>query len=74
MKHPALGNQGVVFSRLITSTQDQASNGDGSFVKQRLVMSYQEARTKAANDAGQTTQQLLDALVAEFKAKGFETP
>jgi hypothetical protein len=66
----------VVFPRIITgnAAQDQASTGDGLFVEQRVLLGYQEARTKAANDAKQTTQQVLDALALEFKAKGFEPP
>lgn len=69
-----VGGGPVLFPRLFVgfSTQDQAFNGQGSFVEQKAVLSYQEARTKAANDAGQTIQQVLDALGVELEAKGFE--
>jgi hypothetical protein len=70
-----VGNS-VSFPRLIAGTlfNDQAFNGDGSFVEQKILLTYQESRTIAANDANQTVQQVIDSLVAELKIKGFEAP
>lgn len=53
---------------------DQAFEGAGSFTEQRIILSYQQGRTVAANDLNQTAQQTLDTLVAELKAKGFVLP
>jgi hypothetical protein len=53
---------------------DHAFDGEGSFTEQRIILSYQQGRTVAANDLNQTAQQTLDALVAELKAKGFVLP
>jgi hypothetical protein len=53
---------------------DNAFNGTGAFTEQRLILSYQQGRTIAANDLNQTAQQTVDALVAELKAKGFVLP
>jgi hypothetical protein len=50
---------------------DHAFDGEGSFTEQRIILSYQQGRTVAANDLNQTAQQTLDGLVAELKAKGF---
>jgi hypothetical protein len=64
-----------VFPRLFVATalQAEATDGDGFFVEQKAAFVYQQARTIAANDANQTPQQVLDTIVAELKAKGFET-
>lgn len=72
----AFAGNSVSFPRLITGTlfNDQAFNGDGSFVEQRILLTYQESRSVAANDANQTVQQVIDSLVAELKIKGFEGP
>jgi hypothetical protein len=63
-----------VFPRRFASIAfaDSAINGDASFIEQRAVLVYQQDRTIAANDANQTTQQAIDAIVAELKAKGFQ--
>jgi hypothetical protein len=64
------------FPRLFfASTLSAASfNGEGQFVEGKVLAGFQSARTIAANDASQTLQQALDALVADLKAKGFEAP
>jgi len=71
-----LGSGGAIFPRLITgrATLDQASNGDGAFTEQKVLFAYQEARTIAANDAGQTALQVLAALSLELEGKGFQQP
>lgn len=57
------------------STLSAASfNGVGQFVEGRVLAGFQSARTITANDANQTLQQAVDALVADLKAKGFEAP
>ena len=64
------------FPRLFASSafQAEANGGDGEFVEQKATLVYQQERTIAANDANQTSQQALDTIVAELKAKGFQTP
>ncbi len=54
------------------SVQDKAFVSEGAFTEQRTVVSYQQARSLAANDAQQTAQQVVDALSTELKAKGFQ--
>jgi hypothetical protein len=49
-------------------------NGDGRFIEVKVGLAYQRARTIAANDAGQTIQQVVDALSAELVAKGYQMP
>jgi hypothetical protein len=56
------------------SLQDSAFANKGSFTEQRFVLSYQTARTIAANDANRTAQQAVDALVEELKLSGFVLP
>jgi hypothetical protein len=65
-----------IFPRLFASSafQAQANDGDGRFVEQKAALVYQQERTIAANDANQNSQQVLDTIVAELKAKGFQTP
>jgi hypothetical protein len=66
----------VTFPRLISGIvlDDEAFNGVGAFIEQRMLLTYQESRSVSANDASQTVQQVIDLLVAELKAKGFEAP
>jgi hypothetical protein len=66
----------ATFPRLFLGTTLSASSfsGEGQFVEGRLLAAYQSVRTIAANDADQTLQQAVDALVADLKALGFETP
>jgi len=66
------GNR-VDFPRLLTGIglQDQSFNALGSFIEEKFLANYQEDRSIIANDGNQTSQQVLDALVAEFKGKGF---
>jgi hypothetical protein len=57
------------------STLSAASfNGEGQFVEGKVLAGFISTRTIAANDANQTLQQAVDALVAELKANGFEAP
>jgi hypothetical protein len=69
-------NNIATFPRLFAGLglNDHAFEGAGSFIEQRIILSYQQGRTVAANDLNQTAQQSLDALVAELKAKGFVLP
>jgi hypothetical protein len=64
------------FPRLFfASTLNAASfSGEGQFVESKVLAAFQSVRTIAANDANQTLQQALDALVADLKAQGFEQP
>jgi len=66
----------VSFPRQLLGTvfDDEAFNGQGAFIEQRIVLSYQEGRTVTANDGNQSAQQAIDAIVAELKAKGFQVP
>jgi hypothetical protein len=64
------------FPRLFfgTTLNAAAFSSEGQFTEGRVLAAFQSARTLAANDANQTLQQAVDALVADFKAQGFETP
>ena len=64
------------FPRLLLGTafDDESFNGESAFVEQRVLLTYQEERTVAANDANLTAQQVLDGLVTELQAKGFQLP
>src|SRR4030095_39552 len=53
---------------------DHAFEGAGSFIEQRIILSYQQGRTIAANDLNQTAQQSLDAIVAELTRTSFVLP
>jgi hypothetical protein len=71
-----LGSEIKTFPRVFAglAQNNAASQGKGKFSEQRITLSYQQVRTIAANDANQTTQQVVDALVAELKALGFILP
>ena len=71
-----LADNFVSFPRVLVGTvfDDEAFNRQGSFIEQRVLMSFQQDRTVIANDGNQTIQQALDSLVAEFQGKGFEAP
>lgn len=62
--------------RLMKGIQFGASefSGNGSFLEGRFKMRYQQQRTVAANNASETLQQSLDALVAELTTKGYNPP
>jgi len=72
----AFAGDSISFPRMISGTvfDDEAFNGVGAFIEQKILLTYQENRSIAANDANQTVQQVVDALVAELKIKGFEAP
>jgi hypothetical protein len=65
-----------VFPRVFATTEflAEATDGNGRFVEQKATLVYQNDRTITANDANQTIQQAMDTIVAELKAKGFQTP
>jgi hypothetical protein len=66
----------ATFPRVFTglALHDSAFDGAGSFAEERIILSYQQGRTVAANDLNLTAQQTVDALMAELKAKGFVLP
>jgi hypothetical protein len=70
----AFGGTFKSFPRALTglAVQDVAAASSGSFLEQRIVASYQQARSIAANDANLTIQQALDLLSAELKKSGFQ--
>jgi hypothetical protein len=72
----SLGGALKTFPRVFVglSVQDKSVLSEGTFIEQRTVVSYQQARSIAANDAQQTAQQVTDALSVELKTKGFQTP
>ena len=71
----SFGNLQTFPSLFFGSTLSAASfNGEGQFIEGKILASFQSADTIAANDADQTLQQAIDALVVRFRAKGFEAP
>lgn len=50
------------------------NSGSGSFLEGRFKINYQQQRTIAANNATETLQQVIDALVAELTASGYNPP